>query len=512
MSKNTAQVTVNVINKAQTTNLPPTGVAYVIGPTERGIPNDPSALVTSVAQFERLFGGVQAGNDFPLMCEQAIQGGATLRVCKVVGAGATPSVANLTWDGSGGSQALMLLNSKGVGTYYEDVNKFNADTLPPSDGLSGHFNLMITDVDAGITEIFENLVPTAGAANTQTWAKEIIDTSRLVDVVYENTTGLSGAVTPQADIGFSLGSPGAALTLTEYTGSPTDVDGFYAFDPYDDGNMISTLSRDDAELSGIYGVGKAYAILRKDLIYVEEMDYATMGQTAIKTALDSITTQGTTKWAMYVYGGIKVPDKLNGGTKLMKGLGMVLGAIALSQNAYGPWYSPTGFIRGNLPAATGVVNNFGSPASLADRNILANASGSGIVLKSNTIMLWDAYTMALSNSPEKFFSVVQLEIYMMNVLKPALEQFLGDPNTFTTWERIYYTVLPFLESLVNNEAIYEYKWDGDQFATSLDNLVINDPTEVGQGIYKIQLQIKVVVPIVEITLNIILTENSVEFA
>ena len=73
MAKNTAKVTVDVINKAQSTNTPPLGIAFVIGETERGIPNDPSVLISSVANFEKYFGGIQASNDFSLMAEQAIQ-------------------------------------------------------------------------------------------------------------------------------------------------------------------------------------------------------------------------------------------------------------------------------------------------------------------------------------------------------------------------------------------------------------------------------------------------------
>lgn len=507
MARNTANVQVNVINEAQSVSPPPLGIAYVIGPTERGIPNDPSALVSSVSQFNRLFGEIV--NDFVLECHQAIHGGASLRVCKAVDAAAKPASILLDWAAAGGSAPVVTLYSKGYGAYYNDKDNFMVDIYPPTNGLAGYFNLGLHDWGAGIMELFTDLKPpsTATPVDQQTWAKEITSTSRLVTVELNAATAVTGAVTLQEGLAMAGGADSGPLTVLIYKGDEVDREGFHAFDEYDDGNVMAAPSH-GLGLSEMFLIAKPYAELRKDLIFIDHVPINMKGSPAIIAELKKLTTS---KYYMALVGGIKVLDPILGGVKHMEGTGMVLGTIATSQGLYGPWYSPTAFTRGVLGGAIGVVHNFGAPIAMKERQSIAVVGGSCIVNKTNTVMFWDAYTLAKPDSPEKFFSVVQLELYMIKALRPMLENYLGEPNAPDTWERIYYTVLPFLESLVAKLALYSYKWDGDQFATSLDNLQINDPTEVGQGIYRIQLQIKTVVPIVEIVLNIILTETSVEF-
>jgi phage tail sheath protein FI len=616
--KNTAQVRVNLINKAQSISTPGLGVMFMVGETLKGPLKDPKDLISSKSQFERIYGPANNSDDFALVCLQALSTGALLRVSRVAGAAADVAetedilsneagftlvslfrlvvkvpgpegnnyIMRVTPPGSSGSFTIEILDQNldvletfpdleitgwgtaGPYTYladivadslivdveYEDLSALssaptlwndslfafsqgfgsvpafaqmqgtigvpssslfrlvakglgalaNDYTVAVTAGKGNLFNIQIHDPVTGFSEIYTNLeVSEAGKAGPYTYLKDIVNNSVLVDVEYEDISALSAIPTVVVGNYEFTGGADYAANLADY------VQGFAAFNDYDEAYIISAPGKDEVSLVGLAAEGKNYAAARKDLIYLQSVSNTLATASAIKTAMDALSI--TSKYVGFIGGGIKVNDLLAGGLKNMTALGPVLGNIAAIHQTLGIWRNPTNYAAGRLGIANGVVRNFGGAASIADLNLLAQSGANMVVNKGGTIMLWDFYSMDLPNSPDKFLSVVLLQMYMIKILKPTLEGFLGMPNTFSTFQAIYQRVRPFLDSLVSQEALVEYKWDGDQFATSLADLQVNTPTEIGQGRYKIQLQIKVVVPMVDITLNIVMTENSVEF-
>lgn len=505
MTKKTAQVTAQVITTPVAVVTPPVGIMYVIGQTVRGIPDKPEDLITGIAQFERLYGGLDGANDFPLMCEQAILAGAILRVSRATGAGAAVATSALIPDA--GAVDCFGFTSKGEGTYY---NAFTAVIAAATNGDSDYFNLTITDVTGSIVELYENLIITGfGTAGPYAYLKDVADNSALVDVVYEDITAAATQNRPaNASYAFTGGAQGSAPAIADYVGSAPDKTGFYAFDAYDDSFIVSAPAMNETSKVGIMAAGKAYATLRKDLIYLQHLDDDNATHTDI---IAEVAGFAASKYVGVIGGGLKVSDLTYGGVRSMQSMGELLGVIATSFNLNGPWISPTAFANGIFPTALGVINNFGSPASLVNRNLIANAGGNMVVNKSNQTMLWDFYSLGAASTQEKFLTIVLLEMYLVKSLKPLLESFLGKPNTFINFRAMYFSAKPFLDSLVDQNAIFEYKWDGDQNANSLDELQINTAAALALGDYKIQLQIKAVVPMVDISIDIILTPAGVEF-
>lgn len=71
-----------------------------------------------------------------------------------------------------------------------------------------------------------------------------------------------------------------------------------------------------------------------------------------------------------------------------------------------------------------------------------------------------------------------------------MRTFLEEPNDIQTWKTIYAAVLPFLSDLRDNKrALTSFDWKGDQFANTMDDLVINNLPDVTSGKYKVKLTI-----------------------
>src|SRR5690606_34537620 len=106
-----------------------------------------------------------------------------------------------------------------------------------------------------------------------------------------------------------------------------------------------------------------------------------------------------------------------------------------------------------------------------------------VILRNNSIQLCGNFTGVLSTSRTSFISIRKLIITIKKTLKPVLEQFLEEPNDIQTWKAIYRVVKPYLDSLAGEEkrALHSYRWEGDQNATSIDNLTVNDKDDVGLG-------------------------------
>lgn len=115
------------------------------------------------------------------------------------------------------------------------------------------------------------------------------------------------------------------------------------------------------------------------------------------------------------------------------------------------------------------------------------------------------------NDSEKFLSIVRLNLYIKKSLRPILESYLEEPNTWSTWKSMYYEGKEVMDDLVNRQAMSEYTWIGDQDATSYDDLQVNNESDVRQGKYHLVIKYKDIVPLQEITVDVVIdaANNSV---
>lgn len=253
----------------------------------------------------------------------------------------------------------------------------------------------------------------------------------------------------------------------------------------------------------------------ENMLYVEVPKYAagtrtpaTVDETlaALKTMVQTI---GPKKEVAYFGGGIKYYNE-NGSLQKCDVLGSVAGLDATCASTYGSWYSFSGMNRGVIASALGpVMKNLGGPADIDTLNEFAQWYMNLFVIKNTRTqgqrtMLWNGFTSNPVDDSEKFISIVRLNLYLKKNLRPILESYIEEPNTFETWKRIYYEAKDILDDLQTRNAITSYEWLGDQDAQSYEDLQVNNEADVRQGKYKAQLRYHEVVPMQDIEMDVII--------
>jgi len=386
-----------------------------------------------------------------------------------------------------------------------DGNYLQYFIRPASNGNLNAFNLIVGNTQDNIAELYENLLITGNPTIAQSsYLKVITNTSTLVNVTYADLSGISGQVRPyNLQYSNSGGSDGDTPVEADFAGVSANHTGFFAFDPYADSYCLGILNQSDT-LSGIATDGEAYARSRGDIRYYQHLDNSYTTKDALITARTGLPIS---KSIVYTAGGLSVMDPDTSMPINISEMGNVLANVALRAN---PWLSPAGPQNGNIPGALGVVNNFGSPACFTDLNLLANSQINMVINQDGSIFLQDDYTGQQTNNQEQFIGICDLLVYMARVLRPAMNFYAKQPLDIPLMSSIYYLVKPFFtNTLVGGRAISDWTWNGDQNATSLANLQINNPSDVALGKYKVQLKINAIAPLTEMTINIYLTPAGV---
>ena len=390
-----------------------------------------------------------------------------------------------------------------------DFNKFELSITPGSNGITNYFNLKFRHVeDPTIVEEYQNLlIPGTPTDSQSTYLDKVVGESKYFNVVYKDLSTLTEPIAPLPIVfQFTGGSDGSAVTVSDYIGDSASATGLYSFDEYDDAYSLAVFGFDnDAYITA----ASAYVGLRKDLIFFAHLPNSLTSASALMAKRASLNIND--KHTYFTAGGVKITDPITSQTKEIAETADVLALVAESDKNFGEWYSFAGPNRGKIAGVLGVVNNFGSQARFDDLNNLANRQINMAVSRDGSVRLMGNFSGQHTNDQESFMNVVRLVLFLKQSMRPALENFLEEPNDIPTWKRIYYTVKPFLDGLITKRALYTYEWQGDQFASGLDSLQVNDATDVSNGKYKVNLLIKAIPSIQEISVNIILTPAGISF-
>lgn len=562
-------------NVLQTT--PMLGVSCVLARTTKGPYDDPSEIISTFSQFQRIYGSEIVPDGSVSNIEKALQGGSKLRVIRVLGKGAAQgtvtasqaaarkakdsedgiSVASAVPDSakpsalitfkSGSTTYSLGLVTKGYGDPIGSANTFQvgfykqANTLYykiySANGQVLEQGPVITykTADNNNNTSVDYLALSAFAKNSE-YIKPVITAGssfeNLIKWLTDDIDGTKNAITitvgdaapPETEKLFkgTIGSAGSTPTAEEWITSldlVKDYTDFYQL-------FISHISQHlttDPEVLKVY---KAAADMAKELmewvLYIEvpkHLTHYTQGTQArdyeaqvtwVQACLDTV---GNSKYIAYFGGGLKYYNE-NGNLQDSDVVGTIVGLGDASATQYGPWKSFAGMNRGVIGDAVGpVCPNYGSPSRYNELNTLAQNYINEMVIKDTPdagkqTMLWHCFSSQVKQDSERFLSIVRLNLYLKKFLRPVLNKYIEEPNVWSTWKRIWLEVKPTLDSLVDEDAMTEYTWMGDQDATSWDDLSVNNEADARQGKYRAILKYKDVVPMQEVTMEIVIDAAS----
>lgn len=559
-------------NVQQTTPL--LGVSCFLARTEKGPYDDPSELITSFSQFQRIFGKEIVPDGSVSNIEKALVGGSKLRIIRVLGAGAkkgtitkaedprvleedeielasaipgevqasevmkfTSEDTNVSFglvtkgygDPIGSGKTFKVGFSKSVNTIFYNIydangsilesgpvityktkdaqNKTSVDYLALSNFASNSAYLepkMVTTTDK--IKSFENLVA---------WLQTSIDqTENLLTI----QVGDKEATTTETMFNGTLGTAGADPTADEWIASLDLVKDYTDVYQLACSHIHQHLKTNQDVLKVHKAAKDMCAELQEYTYYIEVPKYTEGTQprnkqsiiTWINTCLGNI---GNSKYAAYFAGGIKYYNEFGLLTN-SDVLGTIFGLGDTSASNYGPWKSFAGMNRGVIYDGQGPVSpNYGSDSRYNELNELAQMYANMIVIKDTPssgkqTMLWHCFSSQVKQDSERFLSIVRLNLYLKKTLRPILNKYLEEPNIWSTWKNIYLEVKPILDNLVDENAMSEYIWMGDQDAGSYSELSVNNEADVRQGKYKVILKYKDIVPMQEIIINIVIDAAS----
>lgn len=564
-------------NVQQTTPL--LGVSCFLARTEKGPYDDPSELITSFSQFQRIFGKEIVPDGSVSNIEKALVGGSKLRIIRVLGAGAkkgtitkaedsrvleedeielasaipgevqASEVMKFTSEGTnvsfglvtkgygdpiGSGETFKVGFSKSVNTIFYNIydangsilesgpvityktkdaqNKTSVDYLVLSNFVSNSAYLepkMVTTTDK--IKSFENLIA---------WLQTSIDQTENPLTIQvggkEVTTGT------ETMFNGTLGTAGADPTADEWIASLDLVKDYTDVYQLACSHIHQHLKTDQDVLKVHKAAKDMCAELQEYTYYIEVPKYTTHysegtqprnKQSIITWINNCLGSIGNSRYAAYFAGGIKYYNAFGLLTN-SDVLGTIFGLGDTSASNYGPWKSFAGMNRGVIYDGQGPVSpNYGSDSRYDELNELAQMYANMIVIKDTPssgkqTMLWHCFSSQVKQDSERFLSIVRLNLYLKKTFRPILNKYLEEPNIWGTWKNIYLEVKPILDNLVDENAMSEYIWMGDQDAGSYSELSVNNEADVRQGKYKVILKYKDIVPMQEITINIVIDAAS----
>lgn len=561
---NAPKVSFSIENNNVMESTPSLGVSFVFARTTKGPKNDPSEIITTTNHFERIFGEEIIPGSTVSQIEKALRGGSKLRICRVLGPGSSQGKVPGNVSFAINSKTVTIgFKTQGYGDPVDGRDTFKVKLVTQNYAT---YLQVISDVNGAVLENIylykykeqsnAPLVDATGITkfnalsqylelyiSSDNSGQNVNTLSKLKTWLDQATTPIT--ITPTASSAKASEEDGEAraavqdkeVTWNATTGSagaePTLNEWKEAIDTLRDYTDVYnvTFSGINHHLSPTDAIQlhKEMVILMDELEeyrYFVELPWWPADNNNYKAPTDPtndtqmialsqqwIGTMGNSKWVGLFGGGLKFYDS-EGELQNADCIGAVLGLADTVATTRGYWQSFAGLQKGVVYDAIGpVVPNYGSPSRYDQLNALANNYINIFCLKDTPsagkqVVLWNNFSTQFKQDSFRFLSISGLVLYLKKTLRPILNKYIEEPNIWFTWKTIFGEVKPVLDAVVDANGMSEYQWNGDQNAQSYSELTVNNEADVRQGIYKVKLTIKDIVPMQDIQIAISIDKAS----
>lgn len=468
------QVTYDEVNQSQVPPITLLGVHGLIAQTTFGQADKPYE-VQGLQQYLDTFGPASAASPYFAQIARALSRGVTLWIQRLLATGATQ--ASITLDTS-----KVTIVAKDFGSWANGTLGVQYTPLAVgAEGIPGTNELAFTyGPNSNLSETWQStsLAGLIALVNSQSAIVNITTTVGFVEPA--NTAG--------HPVFLATGVDGT------FVSAATEDTAIAALMPNFDDSTIMPIDTlfviGNYTLTGYNNVN-TYVSARKDIMGLFEID-PTLSPTA--AAAFAVTLEAQLSEYMAVYWGSLLTAYAPQLNNVVAGpiLADVAAVWAVSDTIQGNVYAaPAGSRRGTIPNVQTFAYNLLSPAKVLLANALVTA-GVNIVGSDPTYgpVVWGAQTFYQSGTALDAINVRRSLTSLHEQLMPIYRSELFQPMDPVTWRDAYTKACVVLNAMVSAGAIYAgYVYVGDQESSTIADATYNQPNDLANGLYKVQITV-----------------------
>lgn len=471
-----------------------TSITAVIGRAWKG-PVDDAVTITSLADYERIFGGLWRKSTMSYAVSQFFENGGSQAVIVRVATRTGGSAATAATVSLGGGTTIA---ASSPGTWGRNL-KVSVDHVTSDPSNNKLFNLTVLDDPAikndsekrggsGATEKFLNVsTETTSPRYVQKILKQQSQLIRAT-AVGTNRPAITTGVSPTN----TSGKDGTDITGPIIDGSSSNKQGIYALEKADLFNLlcIPPLTPGDS------GTDVPMATWTKAATYCEERRAflivdAPRGWTVstAESAISGYSAIDRRNSAIY-FPRLNLPDPLQKGVlETFAPCGVIAGLMSRTDSTRGVWKAPAG-IEAALRGVMGLLINDSTANMTDDENGLLNPLGINCLRTFPGIgnVCWGARTLEgqdILASEWKYVPVRRLALFLEESLFRGTKWVVFEPNDEPTWANIRLNINAFMMSLFRQGA-FQGTDPKDAFYVKCDKETTTQD-DINKGIVNIEI-------------------------